>query len=137
MYSSVIYNTIYCKQVLNNQQYVESIHYFIIKGLQVFESFTSFPSLSQKTSHLCWIYIKYSASMHSSTNGNTNNQIIAQMRCVMSIKTLIEETGFRQSLLERIEYWPKFHFRIDASPDCVTFEMWIQLNRILNRPFIS
>ena len=61
--------------------------------------------------------------MHSSTNGNTNKQIIAQMKCVMSIKTLIEETGFRQSLVEQIEYWLKFDCRNNASPDCVTFEM--------------
>ena len=69
--------------------------------------------------------------------GTPNNQIIAQMKCVMSIKTLIEETGFRQSLVEQIEYWPKFHFRNNASPDCVTFEMGIQLNRILNQRLIE
>ena len=45
------------------------------------------------------------------------------MKCVMSIKTLIEETGFRQSLVEQIEYWPKFNYGNGASLDCVSFEM--------------
>ena len=57
------------------------------------------------------------------------------MKCVMSIKTLIEETDFRQSFIEQIAYWLKFDFRNGASPDFVIFEMRIQLKRILNQRF--
>ena len=60
------------------------------------------------------------------------------MKCVMSIKTLIEETDFRQSFIEQIAYWLKFDFRNGASPDFVIFEMRIQLKRIPNqRSFIN
>ena len=57
------------------------------------------------------------------------------MKCVMSIKTLIEETDFRQSFIEQIAYWLKFDFRNGASPDFVTFVMRIQLKRIPNQGF--